>query len=209
VIERNCKRQPGCSSERAGCALGILDGACLSSHVKPIHKVSALGFIKKLIGQKSKATTDPLAELALDPTRNDDFLRTLVRSHIWIMEQGKAMGTETPTQGEAMEHIKRGMEELDAVQSADQIQVYLHTVEGQAILPFFSSPDFFQGFVQTLRMDRITGFGGLSVPFTYLLNQQFAKNHFVLNPNTTAQRHITVEDRRRLMELAQHDDTAA
>ena len=171
--------------------------------------MSALGFIKKLIGQKPKVTTDPLAELALDPARNEEFLHTLVRSHIWVMEQGKAMDTETPTQSEALDHIKRGMETLDAVESADQIQIYLHTVEGQSILPFFSSPDFFQGFVQTLRMDRITGFGGLSVPFTYLLNQQFAKNHFFLNPNTTAQRHITVDDRRRLMELAQHEDNAA
>jgi hypothetical protein len=171
--------------------------------------MSALGFIKKLIGQTPKVTTDPLAELALDTSRNDEFLRTLVRSHVWIMEQGKAMDTDAPTQAEALEHIKRGVETLDGVESAAQIQIYTHTVEGQSILPFFSSPDFFQGFVQTLRMDRITGFGGLSVPFTYLLNQEFAKNHFFLNPNTTAQRHITVEDRRRLMELAQHDKPAS
>ena len=171
--------------------------------------MSALGFIKKLIGQKPTVTADPLAELALDSARNDEFLRTLVRSHIWIMEQGKAMDMETPTQAEALEHIKRGMETLDGVESADQIQLYIHTVEGQSILPFFSSSDFLQGFVQTLRMDRITGFGGLSVPFTYLLNREFAKNHFFLNPNTTASRHITVDDRKRLMELAQHDDPTA
>ena len=168
------------------------------------HAMRTLEFIKRLIGQTSKVTTDPLAELALDPARNDEFLRTLVRSHIWIMEQGKAMSTETPTQGEALEHVRRGMAELDAVESAEQIQIYLHVEDGQSILPFFSSPDFFQGFVQTLRMDRITGFGGLSVPFTYLLNQEFARNHFFLNPKTTAQRHITLDDRRRLMELADY-----
>lgn len=171
--------------------------------------MSALGFIKKLIGQTPKVTTDPLAELALDPARNDEFLQTLVRSHIWIMEQAKAMDADAPTQAEALEHIKRGMETLDAVESADQIQIYIHTVEGRSILPVFSSADFMQGFAQTLRVDRITGFGGLSVPFTYLLNREFAQNHFFLNPNTTAQRHITVDDRKRLVELAQHDAPAA
>jgi hypothetical protein len=173
------------------------------------HDVSALGFIKKLIGQTPKVTTDALAELALDPARNDEFLRTLVRSHIWIMEEGKAMDTDAPTPEEAIEHIKRGAAALEAVESADQIQIYLHAVEGHSILPLFSSTDFLQGFVQTLRMDRITGFGGLSVPFTYLLNPEFAKNHFFLNPNTTASRHITVDDRRRLMEMARQDGPAA
>ena len=171
--------------------------------------MSALGFIKKLIGQTPKVTTDPLAELGLDPARKDEFLRTLVRSQVWIMEQGRAMETDSPTQAEALEHVRRGMETFGAVESADQIQIYIHTVEGQPILPVFSSPDFLQGFVQTLRLDHITCYGGLSVPFTYLLNRQFAKNHFLLNPNTTAQRHVTVDDRKRLMELAQHDDPAA
>jgi hypothetical protein len=59
-----------------------------------------------------------------------------------------------------------------------------------------------QGFLQTLRLDHITCYEGLSVPFAYLLNHEFAKNHFFLNPNTTAQRHVTVEDRRKLIELA-------
>jgi len=81
--------------------------------------MGALKFIKKLIGQTSKVTTDPLAELALDQARNDEFLRTLVRSHVWIMEQGKAMESDAPTQAEALEHIKRGVETLDAVGSAD------------------------------------------------------------------------------------------
>ena len=51
----------------------------------------ALSFIKKLIGQKPKTVSDALAELALDPTRNDEFLRTLVQGNIWIMGQGTAM----------------------------------------------------------------------------------------------------------------------
>ena len=44
--------------------------------------MSALGFIKKMIGQKPKVATDALAELGLDPARNDEFLRTLIRR--WI-----------------------------------------------------------------------------------------------------------------------------
>jgi hypothetical protein len=162
----------------------------------------ALEFIKKMIGQKPKVTTDALAELALDPARSDEFLRTLVQSQIWIMGRGSVMDTDAPTPEKALEHARRGMEQLAAVESADQIQIYIHTVEGQPILPFFSSADFMQGFVQTLRLDRITCYEGLSVPFTYLLNREFAKNHLFLNPNTTAQRHITVDDRNKLMELA-------
>jgi hypothetical protein len=165
--------------------------------------MGALGFIKRVLCKNPKVADDPLAELALDTGRNEEFLQTLVHSHVWIMEQGKAIDTERPTQSEALDHIKHGMEALDAVQCADQIHVYVHTVEGVEIIPMFSSPHFFQGFVQTLPIDRITSFGALSIPFTFLLNEQFAKKHIFLNPNTTAQRHITVEDRQRLLELAQ------
>ena len=118
--------------------------------------MSPLGFIKKLIGQTPKVTTDPLAELGLDPERKEEFLRTLVRSQVWIMEQGRAMETDSPTQAAALEHVRRGMETIEAVESADQFQIYIHTVEGQPVLPFFSSPDFLQSFVQTLRLDYIT-----------------------------------------------------
>ena len=164
--------------------------------------MGTLNFIKKMIGQKSKVATDALAELAIDSARNDEFLRALVESHVWIMGQGHAMETDTPTQDQALEHVRRGMERFSAVESVDGIQIYIHTVEGRSILPFFSSADFMQGFLQTLRLDHITCYEGLSVPFAYLLNHEFAKNHFFLNPNTTAQRHVTVEDRRKLIELA-------
>jgi len=142
------------------------------------------------------------AELGLDTTRNDVFLRSLVKSQVWIMGEGSAMEMGAPTQAQALDHAKRSMEHLSAVESADQIQIYIHTLEGQAILPFFSSADFMQEFVQTLRLDHITCYEGMSVPFTYLLKGEFAKNHFVLNLNSTAQRHVTVDDRKRLMELA-------
>ncbi len=161
------------------------------------------GFLKKLFAQSPKNQTDRLAELALDSTNRDEFLRTLLTSDVWIMEEGKEISTDAPSEGVALDHIRTGMKNLDAVESVEQIKIYIHLVEGQPILPFFSSPEFFEAFVKSLPAERITTFAGMSVRFPFLLNQQFINNHFILNPNTTAQRHVTVDDRKRLLELEQ------
>src|SRR5258706_2391243 len=127
--------------------------------------MNAFGFFKRLLGQSPNVATDPLAELGLDPSSTDEFLRRLVRSQVWIMSQGKAMETESPTPEEALEHIRRGAQRLAAVDSADQIQIYIHEIDNEPILPFFSSADLMQAIVPTLLIDRITNFEGVSVPF--------------------------------------------
>ncbi len=164
--------------------------------------MNASRFIKRLLGQKPTIPGDVLSELAHDPKRQDEFLLALLNSQVLIMSQGKALDTDSPTQSDVLEHIKEGAKQLSSVQSADELQVYIHNLEGQPVLPFFSSSDFFTAFIQSLRLNRVTCYDGLEVSFKYLLNPQFAKNHFVLNLGSTAQRHVSVDDRKKLIMLA-------
>lgn len=158
------------------------------------------GFVRKLL-RREAGGADEVARLAADPQRNDEFLRALLQSNIFILSRAGELATNDPTEDQVLAQLEESACALQGIASLEQVQVLTYDLQGHTILPFFSSQSFMEAFVQSRPTEAGSLFHTFELQFTYLLHEQFASCHLVLNPYTSAQRYVTAADRKKLFEL--------
>lgn len=146
---------------------------------------------------------DALAALAVDPEASEDFVQLLSEKEIWLLglpERGQ-LESDDVTDETIGDYMEEGAWELDAVKTMDQFNLYTIELEGHKVIPVFSSQKFIGEFVANLDTEHVTAFHSIRVPSEYLFDDRFAEAHLVLNFNTQAQRHVTVDERLQLKEI--------
>ena len=160
--------------------------------------MNAFGFLKKLL--RNKVVADTLACLGSNQSRTDEFIQSFAQSTIWVLGTGdnSEILTEVATQKELLDHIERGIQELQGMEKTDQTHIYEYSLEGHTILPIFSSMEMMQAYVQNMKLERVKTFQGLGIDSKVLLGAQFAAKRLVLNPETPYQRYLSSSDREAL-----------
>ena len=165
--------------------------------------MSATGFFEKFFRRQ-----DDVASRTSQSDVNvttDDFLRKLLQSQVFVLSKGSESSPDNVGQDQLLAHVKENAEGLKKIMSADSVKLFTYDLDGHEILPFFSSEALVRPFIQGLGIKTATGFYIFGIQFKPLLGPGFVKCHFVLNPNSPSQRHVSVSDRKRLCELAGQD----
>lgn len=167
--------------------------------------------LKSAFGPKVKSSSALLVECAADEARTEEFFRLLANAHVFVAIKGSDL-PDPWTEKAALKLIEEDNKRMAAVATLADIEseIFTFEVNNHRVMPIFSSGEILGDFASVAWAQKLVvtpaNFMGVSGKFDYLLNYQFDKFLFCLDPGKPSYRLFGAKEREEMRQMLLAED---